>query len=221
MSNRLLATLSREEFALLEPHLEAVDLPLRTSLEKRNQVVDQVYFIAAGFASVVAHGGNKPSIEVGLIGREGMSGLSVVMGGPERAVHDTYMQAGGHGQRLSAATLRQAIASSHALHQRLLRFAHAFMIQTSMTALANGRSKIDERLARWLLLAEDRLGEGELLLTHEFLGLMLGTHRPGVTLAVKSLEAEGLIETRRGKIKILDRKALERKTGGTYTPPSS
>jgi CRP-like cAMP-binding protein len=217
--NRLLSSLSRQDFALLEPHLEVIDLPVRKVLEKRKKRVDHVYFIEAGFASVVANGSKKTSIEVGLIGREGMSGLSIVMGDVERAANETYMQAAGAGQRMPAANLRHAVATSHSLHQKLLRYAHAFLVQTTSTALANGRSKIDERLARWLLMADDRLDDDELPLTHEFLGLMLGTHRPGVTLAVQALEKERLITAQRGSITILNRRGLEKRSNGTYVPP--
>jgi CRP-like cAMP-binding protein len=217
-SNRLLSSLSRQDFALLEPHLEAIDLPVRRVLEKRRRRIDHVYFIDAGFASVVANGSKKPSIEVGIIGREGMTGLSIVMGGVERAANETYMQAAGAGQRMPAANLRNAIATSHSLHQNLLRYAHAFLVQTTSTALANGRSKIEERLARWLLMADDRLDDDELPLTHEFLGLMLGTHRPGVTLAVQALVDAGLISARRSRITIRNRKGLEKRSNGTYVP---
>jgi CRP-like cAMP-binding protein len=214
-SNRLLSNLSRQDFALLEPHLEAIDLPLRKRLEKPHRRIDHVYFINAGFASVVANGSNKP-IEVGLIGREGMTGLSIVLGDVERTANETYMQAAGAGQRMSAGNLRDAIANSRSLHRNLLRYAHAFLIQTTSTALANGRSKSEERLARWLLMADDRLDGGELPLTHEFLAVMLGTHRPGVTLAVQALEKERLITARRGSITILNRKGLEKRANGTY-----
>ena len=106
-SNRILSRLSRQEFALLEPHLEAVDLPVRKTLEARRKRIDQVYFIESGFASVVANGTNKPSIEVGIIGREGMTGLAVVLG-HDRAQHATYIQVAGKGLRISAAKLREA-----------------------------------------------------------------------------------------------------------------
>ena len=216
-SNRLLSNLSRQDFALLDPHLEAIDLPLRKRLEKPNRRIDHVYFINAGFASVVANGSNKP-IEVGLIGREGMTGLSIVLGDVERTSNETYMQAAGAGQRMSAGSLRDAIANSRSLHRNLLRYAHAFLIQTTSTALANGRSKSEERLARWLLMADDRFDGDELPLTHEFLAVMLGTHRPGVTLAVQALEKERLITARRASITILNRKGLEKRANGTYVP---
>ena len=98
----------------------------------------------------------------------------------------------------------------------MLRYAHAFLLQTTTTALANGRSKTEERLARWLLMADDRIDGDELPLTHEFLGLMLGTHRPGVTIALQALERAGLISGRRRSITILDRKKLEKSANGAY-----
>ena len=216
--NRILSRLSQEDFALLEPHLEAVDLPVRKQLENANRRIDQVYFIQAGFASVVANGTNKPSIEVGIIGPEGMTGLAIVLGN-DRAQHATYIQVAGTGLRISATDLRKAIDRSMTLHRATLRYADAFLRQTTTTALANGRSKIEERLARWLLMAGDRIGSKELPLTHEFLGLMLGAHRPGVTMALRTLQKAGLIETRRRNIIILDRKALEKNSNGTYVPP--
>src|SRR5438045_9092365 len=104
-SNRILARLSRQDFALLEPHLDAVDLPARKPLEARRKRIDHVYFIESGFASVVANGTNKPSIEVGIIGREGMTGLAIVLGS-DRAQHATYIQVAGTRPQIGAARLR-------------------------------------------------------------------------------------------------------------------
>jgi CRP-like cAMP-binding protein len=158
---------------------------------------------------------HKPSIEVGIIGREGMTGLGVVLGS-DRAQHAVYIQVAGKGMRISADHLREADERSITLHRAMLLYAQAFLAQTTSTALANGRSKIEERLARWLLMADDRIDGDELPLTHEFLGLMLGTHRPGVTIALQALEKAGLITTRRSRVTILDRKALEKSSNGTY-----
>jgi CRP-like cAMP-binding protein len=216
-SNRILSRLSRNDLALLDPHLETVDLPVRKPLEARKRRIDQVYFIESGFASVVAGSGER-SIEVGIIGREGMTGLAIVMG-HDRAHHQTFIQVAGNGLRISAANLRQADEQSPTLHRAMLRYADAFIYQTTTTALANGRSTIEERLARWLLMADDRIDGEELPLTHEFLGMMLGTHRPGVTKALNALVAEGHIATRRRGITILNRKALERRSNGSYAPP--
>ncbi len=216
-SNRILSRLSRADLGLLEPHLEPADLPVHRPLEGRNKRIDHVYFIEAGFASVVANGSSKPSIEVGIIGREGMTGLAIVMG-QQRAAHDTYIQVAGKGQRITAAKLREADERSNTLHRAILHYAHAYLLQTTTTALANGRSKIEERLARWLLMANDRVDGDGLPLTHEFLSLMLGVRRPGVTAALQVLERKGLISRKRGKIQILDRKRLEKQSNGTYVP---
>ena len=214
--NHILSRLSQADFRLLEPHLEPIDLPVRKQLEQRNKPVKHVYFPECGFASVVANGVHN--IEVGIIGREGMSGLSVVLGSDERPANETFIQSAGTGQRIAAGDLRKAIGASVGLHQGMLRYAHTFLIQTSQTALANGRSKIEERLARWLLMAADRV-EGELALTHEFLAIMLGVRRSGVTTALQELERSALIAHRRGYVTILDREGLEEMSNGTYTRP--
>jgi CRP-like cAMP-binding protein len=213
-ANRLLSRLPPEELGLLQPHLEAVDLPVRRQLEIRNKPIEYVYFMEHGFASVVANGTGR-SIEVGIVGREGMTGLAVLMG-TDRSPHETYMQVAGDGLRVSSAKLNQAMEESPALHRSLLRYGHAFVVQTAQTALANGRSKIEERLARWLLMANDRLDGDQVPLTHEFLSVMLGVRRPGVTVTLDLLEKEGLIQARRGTVAILDRTGLWKISNGAY-----
>lgn len=213
--NLVLSRLSTADFALLEPNLEPADLPLRKVLDQRATPIRTVYFPADGFASVVADG--KRAIEVGLIGREGMTGIAVLLGG-DRNDHSTYMQAAGHGQCIRTKHLRTAIDSSHTLHRSLLRYVQAFLKQTTQTAVANGRSKIEERLARWLLMADDRIEGGQLSLTHEFLAMMLSSRRAGVTETIQELEQKGVIARKRGRIVILDRARLERMSSGIYTP---
>jgi hypothetical protein len=164
-----------------------------------------------GLASVVANGTGERSIE-----GEGMTGLSIVFG-KDRPRHETFIQVAGDGQRIAAANLRGAIDQSGDLLRTLLLYAHTFLLQASDTALANGRSNIEQRLARWLLMADDRV-DGELPLTQEFLSIMLGVRRAGVTTAVQELERQGLIATKRGAITLLDREALEECAGGTYSP---
>jgi CRP-like cAMP-binding protein len=129
------------------------------------------------------------------------------------------MQAAGSAQRISAAHLRKAMDQSVRLHRSLLRFAHAFLVQTTQTALANGRSKLEERLARWLLMAQDRIGGTEVPLTHRFLAVMLGVHRPFVTRTVQVLEQRGLIRAGRQVITIVDRDGLVKMSNGAYLPP--
>jgi CRP-like cAMP-binding protein len=217
--NRLLARLPQEEFGLLLPHLTAVDLPVRKQLERRNKLIEAAYFIEHGFASVVANGTGR-SIEVGLVGREGMTGLSIILGS-DRSPHETFMQIGGDGQRISSADLRRAIAQSPALHRALLLYCHAFMIQTAQTALANGRSKMEERLARWLLMAQDRLDGDDVPLTHEFLSVMLGVRRPGVTVALSLLEKKGLVHAKRSAVVIINREGLRKISNGAYGAPEA
>lgn len=218
--NQLLASLSAPDLALLQPQLQQVDLPVRRFLEHRNRKIESVFFIETGFASVVANGGAKRSIEVGIIGSEGFTGISLLLGA-ERAPHDVYMQSAGSGMQIAAGDLLEAVEKSRALRHRLLNFAHIFAIQTAHTALANGRCKIEERLARWLLMAHDRLGDQEMELTHEFLSLMLGVRRPGVTVAIQALERRGLIENRRGLIAIIDREGLKKCSNGAYGAPEA
>ena len=219
MPNRILARLPRADLTLLEPKLDAVELPVRKQLHTRNRRIEHVYFPESGIASVVANG--KHALEIGIIGREGMTGVALVMGINERPQHETYIQVAGKGHRLAADHLREALEASAPFRQALLQYAHAFMIQMADTALSNGRHKIEERLARWLLLADDRLDNQEIPLTHEFLGIMLGTARPGVTIALQELERRGWITHQRGMITIIDRKGLIRSANGAYFGPNA
>jgi hypothetical protein len=152
-----------------------------------------------------------------MIGREGMTGVSVLLGDNERAQHETYMQVAGQGQCLAVDRLHEAITKSTTLHQALLRYVQVFLRQTTETALANGRAKIEERLARWLLLAHDRIDGDELKLTHEFLAVMLGVRRSGITTALQELERKGLIAHRRSLVTILDREGLEQGSKSAYS----
>jgi CRP-like cAMP-binding protein len=212
--------MSPSDLGLLAPHLKAVDLPLRKQLELRNKRIDSVYFIESGLASVVANGDRDRTVEVGIIGRDGVTGLTVIMGA-ERAPHDVFMQVAGSGRQLKAARLRDAMAESEALRRSLLLYGHAYVVQTTRTALANGRSKIEERLARWLLMAQDRMDDHAVPLTHEFLSMMLGVRRPGVTIALQFLEKRGIIRRVRGQISISDREGLKKISNGAYGAPEA
>ena len=219
-SNRLLASLSPDDFGLLEPHLESVTLGLRKHLERPNRRIEAVYFPEGGFASVVAVQPNGKQVEVGLIGREGMTGLPIVLGN-HRSPHATYIQAPGMGKCIAAAELRKATQTSISLRNSLLKFVQAFGVQTTHTAICNVQSRLDARLARWLLMAHDRIGKDTLTLTHEFLSLMLGVRRPGVTEALHTLREQGLIAYGRGLITVQDRKGMERKAGAAYGVPEA
>ena len=219
-SNQLLSSLSSADFDLLEPHLEPVTLGLRKQLEKPDKPITIVYFPQTGFASVVAVQGKDKMVEVGLIGREGMSGLPIVLG-TSRSPHSTYIQASGEGKCIRSSDLRKAIGASESMQGLFLKYAHAFGIQTAQTAICNARSRLDQRLARWLLMAHDRVGSNRLPLTHEFLSLMLGVRRAGVTEAVHVLESGGLIEWQRGHVIVRDRKGIERIAAESYGVPEA
>jgi CRP-like cAMP-binding protein len=212
--------MSAADFGLLAPDLEPVTLGLRHVLERPDKRVDAVYFPETGFASVVAVQADDTKVEVGLIGREGMTGLTIVLGN-HRSPHSTYMQSPGRGQRIAAVKFRKAMQASASMQGLLLKYVQAFMVQTAHTAIANARTKLDQRLARWLLMAHDRLDGDNLPLTHEFLSLMLGVRRAGVTEALHVLTTEKLIRSARREIVVLDRKGLERRAGESYGVPEA
>jgi CRP-like cAMP-binding protein len=216
--NRLLAAMSRTDIALLQPHLQPVTMPVKKDLERPNRQIEAVYFMEAGIASVVAVQPDATRIEVGLIGYEGMSGIAVALGG-NQSPHSTYIQVAGHSLRIPTKELRKAMDTSETLHGLLLKFVQVFMVQTAHTAIANARAHIDRRLARWILMAHDRTRDNKIPLTHEFLALMLGVRRAGVTEALHSLKRQKLIDTGRNQIVVLNRKGIERAAGSSYGVP--
>jgi CRP-like cAMP-binding protein len=218
--NRLLARASADDRGLLQPHLEPVTLAFRHELEKPNTRIDNVYFMDDGIASVVAVQGNETLIEVGLVGCEGMTGTAMVLG-DDRSPHATYVQVAGDGQLIAAGALRSAMKASASLSALLLKYVQVFHMQTAHTAIANARGRIDERLARWILMAHDRVRGDRLPLTHELLALMLGVRRAGVTEALHSLSRQGFIAASRGEFTVLDRKGLERTAGDFYGVPEA
>lgn len=217
--NRLLARLPEAGLERLRAHLEPVSLPVRKVLEPANEPLTHVYFPSSAITSVVA-GAGEERIEVGLIGRDGMTGTCVILGA-DTTPHECFVQIPGDGYRIAVPELRSALDAVPDLRKPFLLFARAFMLQTAETALANGRCTIEERLARWLLMSHDRLDGDDIPLTHEFLSLMLGVRRPGVTLALHSLEAANLIRNTRGCITIRNRAKLEEIAGRAYSAPVS
>lgn len=204
----------------LQKRLEHVDLPARMQLERANRPISHAYFLESGLASVVANGVANRTIEVGMIGNEGVTGLAVALGAGQWP-QETFMQTAGQGYRIAASDMLELMEECPTLRRCMLAYAHIFMIQSSQTCLANGRSKLEERLARWLLMAHDRLETDELTLTHDFLADMLGVRRPGVSLALHLLEQRGMIYRQRGKIRIIDRPGLTKSTRGAYGVPEA
>jgi CRP-like cAMP-binding protein len=219
--NRILSAMSNADLALLQPHLEKVSLKFRQRLQPSHRSIRNVFFPECGIASVVAvGGGERRQAEVAVIGREGMTGLPVVLG-TDRSPCDIFMQVEGEGRCIAAQKLSEALNQSISLLKYLLRYGHTFAVQANYTALANARGSVGERLARWLLMARDRLDSDEMILTHEFLALMLGVRRAGVTGALQAFESQGLVETARGSVTIKDREGLEQCANGFYGPPEA
>ena len=218
-NNRLLSRLSKDDLSSLEPSLEAVELAAHETLEQPNRRIKHAYFIERGMASVIAQRGAE-QVEIAVIGREGMTGLAIVMD-TDRSPQRTVIELEGHALRIAAPELRKALAQSDTLRRYCLHYAHAFLIQTAHTALANASGKLEERVARRLLMAYDRVDGDELPITHDFIGMMLGAARPGVTLAMQELERRGLIAQQRGRITVIDRAGLEASSGNTYGPPEA
>ena len=219
-SNQLLKNLAAPDLAALAPHLMEVQLDLRRVLEVANKPIKRIYFPEQGIVSVVVEGTRDRQSEVGLIGREGMTGINVVMGN-DRSPHQSYVQVAGLGHFMKADGLRDAMDERPAIRLSFLHFAQAFMVQASHTAVANGRGKVEARLARWLLMAHDRLEDNAVPLTHEFIALMLNVRRAGVTDALADLKREGLVTVRRGGVIVRDRAGLEGRANGLYGIPES
>jgi CRP-like cAMP-binding protein len=215
ITNRILSRLTPRDYDLVAPHLRILELPLRKRLEIPGRLIEHVYFPESGFASVVANGTGVERVEVGLIGREGMTGLAVVLGA-NQTPNETFIQNAGAGLMMPAAELRQFMNDNASIRDLLLIYAHTFLVQATQTAKTNARSKIEERLARWLLMAHDRLDTDDLVITHEFLSMMLGVRRSGVTIALNLLERSALVSTDRGVISILDRGGLKQAANGAY-----
>lgn len=216
--NNLVATLSDADRAAIERYLTPVDLDRTTVLEDPGKPIGRVYFPFEGVGSIVASGHDDRRIEVGLFGREGMSGTAVVLDG-DVSPHETFMQVSGHGLAIEAGRLRDAMEARPSLRRHFLRYVQSLLTQTTHTALSNGRAKLEERLARWLLMCHDRIDGDTLELTHEFLSVMLGVRRAGVTVGTHILEGNGLIRASRGQITILDREGLEAEAHQSYGVP--
>src|SRR6266478_3190554 len=205
--NRLLDTLPQDDLNHVFPHLEDVSLPVRTSLYKPDQPIGGIYFLTQGMVSMVAPFEDGGAVEVGIIGNEGFAGIPALLGA-DAATHDVYMQVAGAGLRMTAGAMHETIARSPAFKRALFRYAQYFFTHVSQTAACNARHPLERRLARWLLMTQDRVGTDVMLLTQEFLSIMLGVQRPGVTIAAGTLKQAGMIDYSHGRITIVDRQAL-------------
>jgi CRP-like cAMP-binding protein len=214
-TNRLLSLLSDDDYERLRPHLSPVVLEYRKSLYEASRPIEHVYFPIDGMASLVITTANGSSAEVGTIGSEGFVGLPVCLGERE-APSSVYVQVPGTGLRLDTRIFREEFERSSTLNSILLRYAHAFFDQVAQSAACAHLHKVEQRCCRWLLMTRDRMPTDDFLLTHEFLGMMLGVRRTTVTDVMGTLQKARLVRYRRGHVTILDRKALQQRACECY-----
>jgi CRP-like cAMP-binding protein len=213
--NRLLRALPLAEYARLLPQLTPVRLDLKHVLVEPDRPIWDVYFPRSGVCSMVADEQEGRAVEVGTIGPEGFIGLPVLMGA-DRMPYRVFVQIEGDGWRLSADAFRRLVEERAPVRQLLLRFAQAFHDQLSQSVACNRLHTLDERCARWLLMTHDRVHRESFELTHEFLSLMLGVRRAGVTVAMGTLQGAQIIQYTRGRVTVLDRARLEEASCACY-----
>ncbi len=213
--NRLLAALPAAEWLRWQPQLEAVELPLGKVLYESGSTMSHVYFPTSAIVSLLYVLEDGASAEIAVVGREGLVGIALFMGGestPSRAV----VQSAGKGYRMRSAVVKEEFDRSAAVLHLLLRYTQALITQMTQTAVCNRHHSLDQQLCRWLLLSLDRLDGSELVMTQELIANMLGVRREGVTEAALKLQSAGLIRYARGHIKVLDRDGLEQRSCECY-----
>jgi CRP-like cAMP-binding protein len=212
-----LGSLAPRDRARLERHLEPIDLKAGRPIETVEQPISHVYFPLSGLVSIVAHAGEY-DLEVGIIGRDGMTGTTIVLGS-EIALYECFVQIAGEAMRISTADFRRVVADTPSLMAPLLAYVRTLFRQIAQTAVANGHCTTEERLSRWLLMSQDRLGGDAVALTHELISTTLGVHRPAITTALQVLEKSDAIALSRSLIRIRDRRKLKDFAGGVYRGP--
>jgi len=206
--NRLLDLLPASQLDRLRPHLTSEVLALNQTLQERGKPVESVVFPISGMISIVAMMRDGASVEVGLVGREGMLGVQPVLG-DDVSLNEAMVQIPGRALRIPAPILDREAQASPQLRAILLRYVQAYLNSATQSAVCNRAHLLEQWLARWLLTARDRAGTDRLPLTHELIAMMLGVRRAGVTVAAQSLQSAGLIHYARGHITIADREGLE------------
>jgi len=208
IANQLLAALPKKDYQKLQTHLEEVPLVFEEILYQPNVVLNDVYFPNSGIVSLLAGVNERSTIEVGLVGNEGVVGLSVFMG-VNSSLNRAVVQGAGSAMKMKATAFRKLSNHGGSLQQLLQRYSHSVLTQVSQSAVCNQFHSVDARLARWLLMTHDRMGDDEFQLKQEFLSNMLGVRREGVSIAAGDLQKRKLIRYSRGRLKILDRGGLE------------
>jgi len=208
VANRILLALPDEDFQAVRRHLQYEVLPQHTVLHEPRQKLQWAYFLNSGMVSLVFRTRDKESVEVGVVGNEGFTPIPLAAG-LRSSPHLAVMQIGGDGFKISARALEGNLNRGSRLQATLNRYAAVHGLQVAQTAGCNRLHDLEQRLARWLLLTQDRVGSGLLRITHEFLATMLGTDRPSVSLAAGALQKKKIIEYTHGAVRVLNRKKLE------------
>jgi CRP-like cAMP-binding protein len=208
VKNQLRAALPPEGLSRLLPRMRSFSLTMRGSLIRPDTPIEAVWFVESGFVSLVATLDDGSQAEVGLIGREGMVGLPLITG-IDTAFVEAFVQGDGSALQMDAGAFRHAMEEEPALRNRMFHYLEAMNSQTTQTAACNGRHDLEQRLARWLLMAHDRAEGDEFQITQEFLALMLCVYRPSVSVVASTLQRAGMIRYGRGHVMVLDRAALE------------
>ena len=219
--NILLSALPEPDLGLIRPYLEPISLTRGEVMIAANQPIGHVHFLTCGIASITSYSTDSGLTEIGIFGREGMSGSALLLGA-DRSPYETFIQVGpAEGFRIEAGRFADAVSASGAVRSLLLRYVQTLLVQIAHCAVVNARHQIEPRLARWLLMCHDRTRGDEIALTHEFMAVMIGAQRSGVTLALHSLEGAGMIRSRRGLVVIRDRKALRALAADAYGVPEA
>ena len=208
VANRLLAALPTKEYKLLLPELEQVPLVFGDVLYETGDIIKHVYFPEDGIISLLSMVESQKVLEVGIVGKEGMAGLPVVLG-VRASLNRGLVQSGGTAMKMKAAALRREFKRDGALQRLLHRYLHSLLTQISQSAVCNRFHTAEARLARWLLMTHDRVNSDEFRLTQEFLSHMLGVRREAVSKAAGELQKRGILNYSRGYITILSRPHLE------------
>lgn len=204
----MLAALPASEFAHVAKNLTHVDLSLGQSMHRAGDLILNVFFVESGFISALTMLSDGQPLEIGLIGAEGVAGVSVILGATH-SYSETMCQTGGGAYRITTTALKEAVAHAPHLRDLLLRYVHVFGVQVAQTAACNAHHDLGQRLARWLLSAHDRSGVPELSLTQDLIAVMLGVRRSTVSIAAGMLQRAGVIRYQHGRITITDREGLE------------
>jgi CRP-like cAMP-binding protein len=216
--NRLLAQLPDQELAELLPHLEPIELPLGFLIVAAGQKIDYVYFLESGLGSAVAVSPEGAKAEAGMFGSEGFAPTPAAIGFA-LSHFEFVIQSPGSAHRVGAVALFELLKTCPVLDSFLRRSSHNLATQVAYTALSNAVHQVDERLARWLLMCNDRIAGDEIPITHDYISLMLAVRRPSVTTALHVLEGNGFIKSTRGLIAVRNREALEEFAHDAYGKP--